>query len=354
VKTTLKDVAALSGVHPSTVSRVLRGKESLQISQATRHKIFSAAKKLDYQPNQTARALRLKKSQTIGLVIPNIGSPYFAGIAKILDEESSKAGYTLIVCDTNENQKKEINAVNDLRGRGVDGLIIAPVQDTDEQIKDLVEKNFPLVLIDRFYDDFKTNAIVCNDEDSAYLAVSKLGELGHHRIGFICGRPNVYPVMRRIAGYKRAVLEHHLDLDPDLSSAGDQSLESGYHSAKKLFSLTSPPSALLLSGTIITIGVFKAIIEKNLSIPENISIIGFTDTIFAPYLRQPISTIHHQVKRIGHEAFKLLFKILKSDQPKEPETIIVKNLMIDRGSVGAYSQNQSTGQKRGKEKLKIG
>jgi LacI family transcriptional regulator len=354
MKITLKDVAVLAGVHPSTVSRVLRGKESLQISEETRQRIISTAKKLDYQPNQAARSLRLKKSQTIGLVIPNIASPYFAGIAKIIDQKSSEVDYTLIVCDTNEDQSKEINAVNDLRGRGIDGLIIAPVQDSDAQIKDLVEKNFPLVLIDRCYDNFETNAIICNDEDSAYLAVSGLAELGHHRIGFICGRANLYPVARRLAGYKRAILEHHLDDCSDFISTGEQSLESGCHSAKKLFFLPTPPSALILSGTIITIGVMKAIIEENLSVPEDISLIGFTDTIFAPYLRQPINTIHHQVNKIGLEAFKLLIKILKSEEPLPFQTIIVKNQIENRGSVDHFSKIKDKNQTSGKVDFKIG
>lgn len=340
--TTLKDVAARAGVHPSTVSRVLRGKEILHISPKTRKKILKAAKELDYQPDQTARALRLKKSNSIGMIIPNISSPFFSGIAKTVDNECTKAGYTLIICDTNENQEKEKRAVSDLRSRGVDGIILAPVQEQDDHICDMMNKNFPLVLIDRHYSDIKTNAVICNDEDSAYLAVSHLAQLGHKRVGFICGRANLYPVKRRLSGYKRGILEHQLNNDDKLISSGGPLFESGYESAIHLLSLSPLPTAFLISGTVITIGVIKALIEKKFTIPQDISIISFTDTIFAPYLRQPITTISHRVQEIGKNAWELLFKHLNSKAEVPYSTIIVKNRVENRGSTAALTKEKKS------------
>ncbi len=333
---TLKDVAKMCGVHPSTVSRVLRNKENMPISKETREKILKAVNEINYQPDQTARALRLKKSNVIGLIIPNISSPYFSGIAKTMELECSKIGYTLNVCDTNEEQEKEIRVVNDLLSRGVDGLVIAPVQDSDQHIRALVEKKFPLVLIDRCFDDFETNAVICNDEDSAYNALSILSEMGHERIGFIIGRPNLFPVVKRLQGYKKAIADYKLNDGTKLISGGEPTLQSGYESALKLLNFSVPPTAFLVSGSIITLGVIKAILEKGLSIPEDISIIGFTDTIYSPYLVCPLTTISHPVQEIGKRAVELLLDNINNKDSLQFEKILVEAEINIRNSTGQH------------------
>lgn len=321
---TLKDIALACGVHPSTVSRVLRGKENLRVSEETRRKIFRMAESLHYQPDQTARSLRLKKSNAIGMIIPNLSSPYFSGIAKTIDKLCSDAGYTLVICDTNEDQDKEINAVNDLHSRGVDGMIIAPVQESDDHIRDLVENKFPFVVIDRCFDDFKTNAVISNDEESAFNAVAHLAQEGHRTVGFVSGHSNLYPVMKRLAGYKRAIREYNLCHKSELISSGNHTLESGYNSMQRLLSHSDPPSGLIISGTVITLGVIKDLMDHGLSIPGDISIIGFTDAIYAPYLICSITTVSHQVEKIGTEAFGILYKQLES-----VEQLVYTQVVVD-------------------------
>jgi len=328
---TLKDVAALANVHPSTVSRVLRNVENLKISDDTKERIFKAIKELNYQPDQTARSLRLKKSFTIGLIIPNIASPYFIGIARSLDAECTKEGYTLIISDTNENQEKEIKAVYDLYSRGVDGLVIAPVQDSDEHIKDLIDKKFPFVLIDRYFEKYETNAVICNDKESAYTAVKHFINLGHKRIGFISGRPNLYPVVQRLEGYKNALKENDLEFNEDLIFSSSPTLDDAYEASIKLMELPVPPTAILITGTIITFGVLKAIIEKKKTVPKDLSIIAFTDTILASYFMSPISTVSHKVDEIGVKAFEILFEHMKSEDLPYSKVVIDTNF-VDRNS----------------------
>lgn len=328
---TLKDVAALANVHPSTVSRVLRNVENLKISEDTKERIFKAIKELNYQPDQTARSLRLKKSFTIGLIIPNVASPYFIGIARSLDAECTKEGYTLIISDTNENQEKEIKAVYDLYSRGVDGLVIAPVQDSDEHIKDLIDKKFPFVLIDRYFEKYDTNAVICNDKESAYKAVKHLIDLGHKRIGFISGRPNLYPVVERLEGYKNVLEENNLEFNQDLIFSSSPTLDDAYEASIKLMELSVPPTAILITGTIITFGVLKAIIEKKKTVPKDLSIIAFTDTILASYFMSPVSTVSHKVDEIGTKAFEILFEHMKSDDLPYSKVVIDTNF-VDRKS----------------------
>ena len=329
---TLKDVAAFASVHPSTVSRVLRGKENIPISAKTRKRIFEAVRELNYRPDKTARALRMRKSDAVGLVIPNIASPYFSGIAKTLDILCHNVGYSFMIYDTNENQEKEIRVIEDLLSRGVDGLIIAPVQDADSHISQLVEQNIPLVLIDRDFENMATHAVICDDEMSAYKAVSYLSDLGHKRIGFVSGRQNLYPVLKRLDGYRKALNDFKLEKDFALIASGGPTLESGYASAVNLLSLPNAPTALLVSGTIITVGVLKAIQEKGLSIPEDVSVISYTDTLYAPFLSTPITTISHSVQEIAEKAFELLHRQIDSSDKGDIPKVIVQEHLYKRAS----------------------
>ncbi len=337
---TLKDIARICNVHPSTVSRVLREQEPLKISKNTKDKILKTAEKLKYQPDQTARALRTKKSYTIGLIIPNISSPYFAGIAKVIDERCGETGYTLIISDSNENQEKEIRIVNDLVSRGVDGIIIAPVQESDKHIRELVEKKYPLVVIDRCFNRFKTNSVISNDEEIAYKTVAYLTKFGHRSIGFISGRPNLYPVMKRLSGYEKAIKDFGLPLRKEFVFKGTQSLESGYRSFNELLSLSDFPTAVLISGTIITLGSIKAMIDKGYKIPEDISIIGFTDIPYAQYLSTPLTTVSHKISDIGKEAFRLLFNGMVSGTITA-DKIVVESVMNKRKSVAEMAEKPS-------------
>ncbi len=330
---TLKDIAERAGVHPSTVSRVLRGKENLPISDETRQRILSVAKELNYQPDQLARAFRLGKTHTIGLLIPDIANPFFSRIARSIEIASYKADYNLVVCNTDEEQEKENHFVNTLLRRGVDGLIIAPVQDADAHIKDLCERHFPLVLIDRCFDDIDTNAVISDNETAAYNAISYLAKANHRRIGFVSGRQNIYTIRKRLVGYKRAILDFDLDDDPSLMSGYGYNVESGYHATLKLLSMQNPPTALMISGNLISVGTMKAISEKHLSIPEDISVVGFTDFISVPYWSAPLTTVTHPIEEMGVKAFDILFRRMESSEPLANEKVVIKTQFEIRQSV---------------------
>lgn len=305
---TLKDVAALAQVHPSTVSRVLHSTGNTPISPETRQRILNVAKQLDYHPDQRARALRLGRSNTIGLIIPDISNPFFSEIAKSIEKESYRAGYTLVVCASNEDQEKEIHFVNNLTNRGIDGLIIAPVQDSYKHLLNLKKKDYPFVLIDRCFDEIETNAVISDNEAAAFEAMEHLARLGHRRIAFLSGRPTIYTIRKRLAGYMEAVSAFQLDNDPELVSGGGFTFDQGYKESQKLLSLAKPPSAILISGNQITFGAIRAIVEKKLHIPGDISLIGFTDSIMTPYLICPLTSITHPLEDMGIRAFNLLLQ----------------------------------------------
>jgi len=331
---TLKDVAARAGVHPSTVSRVLRKQENLKILDSTRKRIFDAVKELNYQPDFTARALRLKKSFTIGLIVPDIGNPFFSRIARTIEQLGFEKDYTVIVCNTDEKQEKENRYVNHLLSRGIDGLIMVPAQDSDESVNKVLEHKVPLVLIDRLFENIKTNAVVSNNVESAYNAVKHLVDLGHKKVAFLRGRNNIYTMTKRFEGYQKAVDEFGLVKSDSLIVGGGFSFDDGYNATIKLLNCPEPPTALLLTGNLITVGAISAILEKGLKIPDDISVVAFADSIFSPYLVKPLTTISHPLYEIGSKAFGLLLEHIESKEELRPTQIIINTQFDIRETTG--------------------
>ncbi len=338
---TLKDVAAKAGVHPSTVSRVLRDKEHPLISPETRERILVAARELDYQPDQVARSLRLKKSHTIGLIIPDISNPFFAEIARSIEIKSNESGYSLIVCNTNEDQSKEDHFISNLLSRGLDGLIIAPVQDSDQHIQELVKKHFPFVLIDRCFEHFTTNAVISDNQQSAFRAVAYLVAKGHRRIGFVGGRRGIYTIQKRLQGYRDAVVHFNLDDNPDLIAGTGFTFDSGYTATRALIALAEPPTALLVSGNMISFGAIKAIQDAGWSVPADLSVIGFTDHFLASMLSSPLTSISHSLIKMGSQAFELLFEHMNGVAGIPYSTRVLETELIQRSSVASVDGQPS-------------
>ena len=314
MKSTLKDVAKKANLHSSTVSRVLRGEKKLRVSDETRKRVFDAAEELHYSPNQTARTLRMQKSFLIGLIVPDIANPFFARVVRSIEQQGFERGYTVIVCNTDENQDKEDKFIDTLLSRGIDGLIIAPVQDSTEQIKKLVDRNFPVVLFDRCFCDIEMNAVLTNNFEASYDAVKILANKGSKRVAFVSGRRGIYTTQQRLEGYQKAVKDFHLDKSESLIAGDGFSFESGYEATKQLLKLADPPTSMIVTGNLVSVGAMKAVLDAGLSIPNDISIIAFSDNIFSQYLVTPLSSIIHPIDEIGLETFKILIKNIDSKE----------------------------------------
>ncbi len=333
MKVTLKEIAKLTGVHSSTVSRILRDSGDLNIPEKTRQHVKDIAAKLDYRPNELARAFRLKKTNTIGLIIPDISNSFFSGVARSIETESYKKGYNLVVSNTNEDIKKEELYVNNHLNRGVDGLIIAPSQGDSDYIQNLIERNIPFVLIDRDFIDLETSSVTSDNQKSAYEAVEYLQKMGHKRIGFISGRPILSTICRRVEGYKNAVQDFNLEQENALIIGGGYTIQSGYDAAIQILSASNAPSALLVSGNLLTIGVIKAIREKGMSIPQDISLIAYMDSRLAPHLDPPLCTIAHPLEEMGIKVFDLLLESIENEGKVEGTKVVVDTELIKRRSV---------------------
>jgi len=326
---TLKDIAEKVGVHPSTISRVLSGKyDNFNVSKATRELILKTAKECNYVPNETARSLRLKKTHTIGLIIPDILNPLFAGIARSIGIACEKSNYSFIVCNTDEIQEKEIKYIEMLKSRRTDGMIIIPVQDKKEHFEKLKKENYPFVFAIRHFEDIETDAVLTDDAGDIFRAVEHLIKLGHRRIAFIGGRKASFVTKEREKGYKEALNAYKIDIDDDLIVTEGFTAESGYIAAKNVLNSPEKPTAIMVTTNVIIVGVLEAVFEAGLLIPDDISIVGIAEMRATPYLSCPLTAISHPVGQIGKRAFEMLLKRIESPTKNDFEKLVLPSKFI--------------------------
>ncbi|HEX2963722.1 MAG TPA: LacI family DNA-binding transcriptional regulator [Ignavibacteriales bacterium] len=331
---TLNDIALKSGVSITTVSRVLNNKhEKYRISTETKKNVLKAAKDLRYRPNELARGLRLKKTHTVGLVVPDISNPFFAYITHTIQSYMYQSGYSLIICVTNENIETEIRQIDLLRSKGVDGYIIMPVGQKADHLQELLSYNKPLVLLDRCLEDMNANAVVVDNYAGAYKATEHLIENGHRRIAIVQGLLNTYTNNARLNGYKDALKDHNIPIQERYIVGNDFRKENGYIETKLLLSLTDPPSAIFTTSDLITLGAMQAIFEEKCTIPDDISIVAFDDIDFAPYLVSPLTVIRQPKELMGEVAVKLLTEEMKAKGKKDKKRIVLMPELVVRKSV---------------------
>ncbi len=331
--TTLKQIAKKVGVHPSTISRVLSGKyDNFNVSKETRDLIMATAEQMQYVPNEMARGLRLKRTHTIGLVIPDILNPLYAGIVRSVENASSDEKYQFVICNTDEQQDKEIKLVEMLISKGMDGMLIVPVQKKIEHIAELKKQNYPFVLMMRCFSELDTHAVVMDNCQDAFMAVEHLLKLGHRRIGFISGRRISYEIQGRELGYRSALTAYGAAVDPDLILGDGCTTKDGFLAARELLNRPGRPSALLVSENVIIVGVLQAISEAGLMIPDDISVVSFADMTFAPYFSTPLTTVSMPIEQIGAQAIQLLLKQINSPGQHPYEKISLSGNFILRDS----------------------
>lgn len=330
---TLNDVAERAGVSVSTVSRVLNRKATkYRISADTETVILQAAEDLGYKANHLARGLRLKKTHTIGLIAPDISNPFFAYVIKQVQHIAHGLGYSLIVCNTDENLEMEIEQVNLLYRKRVDGLIAMPVGQQYDHFEEWMERDVPLVLLDRCFDALSVDSVVVDNYQGAYQATEHLISFGHERIALVQGLPGTYTNTARLQGYRDALSAHGIAVDEALVVGGDFRQERGYIETKMLLGLDPPTTAIFATGDLITLGALQAIYEEGLSIPEDVSLLSFDDFDFASFLRCPLTAVQQPKEAMGEMAVKLLVERLDNGE-KERRRIVLKPKLVVRASV---------------------
>lgn len=330
---TIIDVAKKAGVSPSTVSRVLNGNTAVRDS--TRQKVLETVKILDYRPNFLAQGLKEGKTKTIGLIIPNIRNPIFPMVVRGVEDAAKKQGYTVILCNTDEDFETEKEYIQKLRKRWVDGLIIAPAAKEVQHIEELQEEEFPMVLVIRNI-DIPVNAVIIDNFQAAYEAVSFLIKTGYKRIAIIKGNQQLALYKERFNGYKQALIDAGLPVVDELITGDDSdsiqwSLD-GYNAINALLTQEIQFDAVFATTDLRAIGAIRAIKDHNLRVPEDISVIGFDNLEFSSLIDPPLSTVSQPFYDMGARAVNKILQFIDSEVVPAPMVEIMSSELIIRKS----------------------
>ncbi len=327
-RATIWDVANRVGCSINTVSRALNNKP--EISPATKAKILKAAAELGYRPNRLARGLRSQKSGVLGVVVADIGNPYFAAVVKGVVKAAQTCDYGIILQSSDENYAREKEAIQILLSHAVDGLLIVPTQKGVDSIVELQDKGVPFVLMSRYFENLQTDYVVMDDFKGGYLATKHLVELGHKKIAMINGPLHISSAKERFAGYVKALSENDLAVDTSLISHGALTIEDGYRVAAKMLQ-RSRPTAIFAFSDFVAFGVLRAIRETGLKVPGDVAVVGFDDILFSACPETSLTTISGSMRQLGSKAAEVLIRKLsgascdKVVQIRLPVRLVVRN-----------------------------
>lgn len=306
---TIRDVARLAGVSVATASKVLNNKGSVRPKLAER--VLSAMTALDYHPDQVARSLKVRQTQTIGIVIPDITNPFFTDVIRGVETEARGRGYSLILADSNEDAALEKANLNMLLARRADGVLLAPTVDSAIQWRQ-TRRRCPLVLFDRLCPGLKCSAVVADNFGGAYDATRHLLSLGHERIAIITGRLELPNAFDRLEGFRQALQEAHLPLPQEYLRRGNFQFESGYQHGLELMRLPELPTAIFSCNNKMTLGLMRALYELRVLCPDQVSVLGFDDFDWSANFSPRLTTVAQPTLEMGKQAAQMLFSKIES------------------------------------------
>jgi DNA-binding LacI/PurR family transcriptional regulator len=329
VSATSQDVAKRARVSIATVSRVLN--DFPHVSPSVRRRVHRAVEELRYQPNRTAQRLRAKQSRVIGLIISDIQNPFFTAIVRGIEDIAYQRGYSLVLCNSDEQPAKERLYINVMRAEAVAGIIIASTLESNPHVSELHDHNIPVVAVDRRIKDRHIDSVVVANERGAFTATTHLIELGHRQIGFIGLPETSVPGKERFAGYQRALREHSVTPSRRWVRMGNAKQISGNAEMLELLKHHSSITAVFVANNLMTLGALEAIRERSMRIPDDISVIGFDDMPWATLLQPPLTAVAQPTYELGQKAAEMLFKRFE-DQDRPAERIELATRLIVRKS----------------------
>jgi LacI family transcriptional regulator len=317
-KPTQEDVARVAGVSQALVSYVINDTPTVSISNETRNRIREAVIELGYVPNSAARSLRTRKTMSIASLIPDITNPFYPALERGIQDVAEFNGYDLIIYNTDGIAEKERKGVLSVRQRHVDGVIMTVFHLAPNDFRLLREDGTAVVVFGPSQEGW-TEAGIDNlfveNTDAAYTIVNHLIDRGHRRIAMIAGVEATPPRERRVLGYKKALAEHDIPLDPILIRGGDFNENGGYEGMKGLLKLNPRPTAVFAANDLMAIGAMIALREEGLDIPDDIAVVGFDDIPAASLVNPPLTTIAQFPEQLGKRAAEMLLERLRGDAP---------------------------------------
>ena len=329
--TTINDVAKKAGVAPMTVSRVIN--QSGYTSPEVRARVQAAIDELGYMPNTLARSLRIRRTNTLALILTDITNPFFTTLARGVEDAASAAGYTVLFGNSDESEEKEMRYLDMILQKRVDGILLVPAGGSILPVEHIRQVGTPLVVLDRRIPGEVVDVVRCDTEDGAYQLTRLLLELGHRQISMLTGPAHVSTAEDRAIGFRRAM--HAAGIATPKVNYGSFTLDSGYTMAYKALSDQPRPTALVAANNFIAVGALKAIRAAGLEVPDDVALAGFDD-LPPSMMVEPFLTVAAQpAYEMGRQAAELLIKRLASTGAEPPQEILLPVELLVRASSGS-------------------
>lgn len=329
MRATIGDIAKLANVSKATVSRVINNK-SEGVGEETRQKILKIIEELDYKPSTIARGLVTKRTNTIGLIVPDIANPFFPQLARGVEDAAKENGYTIFLCNSDNDASKEEAYLKALIDKSVDGIILASSISTQaDHCNILKNNNIPFTLVDRYIESMENQVgVYTKNKDGAYMAVDYLLGNGHRKIAFISGPLSIIPALHRFNGYQQAHYDRGVEIDYSIIKEGDYHVDSGFGFVEELIKEGKSFSAVFAGNDMMAVGAVKALKKNKIKVPEDVEVIGYDNVDIATLVEPALSTVAQPTYDIGVVGVQMLINLIEGKELEENNIYLASELIL--------------------------
>jgi LacI family transcriptional regulator len=312
---TMRHVAMLAGVSIATVSAVVNGTASVRPERKQR--VLDAMAALNYFPDAIARGLKTGKTNAIGVVVPDITNAFYPEVIRGVEETARNAGYSVLLCDSNEDPQREAEHLNSLFSRRVDGVLLAGCVNSTAHSRTF-QGRYPIISLDRIPPLPSEGAVSSDNIQAGSIATRHLIELGHQRIAMVVGHLGLSPHRDRLEGFRQAMQKSHLPILDEYLVSGDVQIEDSLRTCRQLLDLPHPPTAIMVGNNKLLLGVLAGLEERAIRVPDQISILGFDDYLWNRYFSPSLTAVAQRTLEMGQRACQLLLQLIEEQQEADP------------------------------------
>jgi DNA-binding LacI/PurR family transcriptional regulator len=340
LKLTIDDVAKKAGVSKSTVSRILNGNFT-QATEETKERVQQVIRELNYRPNPMARGLKQMRTNIIGIVLSNLRNPFWSRVLEGVEDTCRLSGYSLMICNSNEESSRELELIEGLQMRQVDGIIVNPTVNNKELFEEIVKTRYPLIVINRKIEGLAVDSVVVNNIKGARLAVNQFVKTGRRNmVAFVYEPCGISTWEDRITGFKEALNENNIELND--RTVVEVKNENGRvkEAVIEYFNQSPHANAVFSTNNMMTLEILEGIKELGLRVPDDIALIGYDETVWAKHLNPPLTTVQQPAYEMGTIAAKNLIQKIVTKTNRKPKNVTLEPGLIIRSSCGFKNSDE--------------
>ena len=335
MKITISDVAKMAGVSKTTVSRITNGKFEY-VTEETKARVLEIIKQLDYKPNALAQSLKQMKTNVVGILLSDLQNPFWAAVLEGVEDTCRSHGYNLMICNSNEDSQIEADHIGVLRSKQVDGIIVNPTMKNKSLYESLVNKNYPIVAINRKVEGVPIETVAVDNVKGSMLAIEHLLSLGKRKIAIIIYQPDsISPRLERIEGYKKALIKNDIKVNDDFIHIVEDKKGSTKERVKEILLGPNRPDAIFSTNNMMTLEILAEIKALDLKVPDDIALVGYDETVWSQHLTPPLTTVKQPTYQMGEIAAKNLIDLIDAKGSSQPKTTLLEPSLIVRRSCGS-------------------